>query len=61
MTEMQFCPQCGKPVAPTDRFCGACGASLAPGALPERPPTKPETPSGRQRRTPSGFSVRPTH
>ncbi len=29
----QFCPNCGKPVAPGAAFCASCGASL-PGAAP---------------------------
>ncbi len=24
----RFCPHCGEPVQPTDRFCGSCGANL---------------------------------
>lgn len=23
-----FCPECGRPVRPDDRFCSACGAQL---------------------------------
>lgn len=50
MTETRFCPQCGKSVSATDRFCGACGASLTPGAMPAPQPTKPEAPARRGRR-----------
>lgn len=25
----KFCPQCGRPCAPGDRFCGGCGTALA--------------------------------
>lgn len=35
-----FCPQCGKPLEPTDRFCKFCGAgvsSRATSSLPRRP------------------------
>lgn len=28
----RFCPACGRPAAAEDRFCGRCGASLAPAA-----------------------------
>lgn len=28
------CPSCGTPGAPSDRFCGNCGARLAPAASP---------------------------
>jgi uncharacterized membrane protein len=33
---MPFCTQCGKPVSPTDTYCGACG-----GAQPQDRPTAP--------------------
>lgn len=26
----RFCPQCGRPVQPSDRFCALCGAALVP-------------------------------
>jgi len=29
-----FCPQCGKQVSETDRYCGSCGSSLHPQAKP---------------------------
>ena len=35
-----FCPQCGKPLELTDRFCRFCGAGVsnrATGSLPRRP------------------------
>jgi len=31
---MANCPRCGAPIQPDDRFCGRCGASLAPPADP---------------------------
>jgi len=46
-----FCAQCGKPVADGARFCGHCGATIAPPATPPAepaytpPPPAPATPS----------------
>lgn len=31
----RFCPQCGDPTAPTDRYCGSCGQRVqAPDVMP---------------------------
>ena len=27
-----YCPSCGAPTTPDDRFCGACGTSVLPSA-----------------------------
>ncbi|HJG87716.1 zinc-ribbon domain-containing protein [Pseudoflavonifractor capillosus] len=35
-----FCPNCGFPYGPDDRFCGRCGA-----ALPAREDASPASPS----------------
>lgn len=48
MSELKFCPGCGAPLTPGDRFCGECGfdinsmaeKSAAP-AAPNRPVTPP--------------------
>ncbi len=50
MTEPRFCPQCGKPVIDSDRFCGACGATLPLAAMSVPQPAKPRTPTGHRRR-----------
>lgn len=47
MTEGRFCPTCGKPVLPEERFCGACGANLASDPVPETHAAKPEKPARR--------------
>ena len=36
-----FCPQCGKPLADGARFCGNCGASIAPSAPAPQPALQP--------------------
>ena len=50
MTEPRFCPQCGKPFIDSDRFCGACGATLPLAAMPAPQPAKPQVPTGHSRR-----------
>jgi len=41
MQRMNFCPNCGSPVAHADRFCGSCGIGLNCGA--HHRPTEPST------------------
>lgn len=36
-----FCPNCGFPYGPDDRFCGRCGAALPTGAEAAAPPPEP--------------------
>ncbi len=41
---MPFCPECGKSVSPTQKFCRNCGASLfeeSPAAAAVPPPAAP--------------------
>jgi hypothetical protein len=40
-----FCAQCGKPVADGARFCGHCGATIAPPATPPAEPAYTPPPS----------------
>lgn len=47
-----FCPNCGFPYGPDDRFCGRCGAAL-PGredSAPVPPPQQPSPPPARPKR-----------
>lgn len=47
-----FCPNCGFPYGPDDRFCGRCGAAL-PGredSSPVPPPQQPSPPPARPKR-----------
>jgi len=44
MSEKYFCPNCGAPVAPTDKFCQSCGAKLVEQSAVQQPPVKPTTP-----------------
>lgn len=47
-----FCPNCGFPYGPDDRFCGRCGAAL-PGredSSPAPPPQQPSPPPARPKR-----------
>ncbi len=39
---MKYCPNCGTPVEPTDRFCPNCGYNLAERRMPTPPPAQPQ-------------------
>ncbi len=39
------CPNCGRPAAPGDRFCGNCGKALPALAEPAAPPAAPTCPA----------------
>ncbi len=61
MSELKFCPDCGAPLTPGDRFCGECGFDIntiagkpAAPAAPERPAAPPPAaPTYQQPQTPA--------
>ena len=41
---MAFCPACGEPRQPDDRYCPQCGRSHGPAAPADQPPARPTEP-----------------
>lgn len=56
MSETRSCPVCGTVAAPSDRFCGGCGASLE-AATPTPEPAPPAQPEPTGQPEPAGAPV----
>lgn len=52
----RFCTQCGAPLAADARFCGMCGAAVAPAVTPAQAPAAAPAPSGERRQVTTLFA-----